>query len=103
MFEVQVLIPIVDNDGRPFTGEDHAAFEAALVDRFGGFTLFPSTAVGGWKDADGVLYNDRTRVYGIAVRSIVDGAGIGEVVTFAKAHYRQLAIFVRYLGIVEIL
>jgi len=103
MFELQVLIPVVDNDGHPFTGEDHMAFESALVDRFGGFTLFPSTAVGGWKDASGVLYTDRTRVYGIAVTSITDGAKIADVVTFAKAHYRQLAIFVRYLGIVEIL
>lgn len=103
MFEVQVLIPVVDNDGRAFTGEDHTAFEVVLVDRFGGFTLYPSTAVGGWKDASGVLFTDRTRMYGIAVASITDGAKIADVVTFAKAHYRQLAIFVRYLGLVEIL
>jgi hypothetical protein len=103
MFEVQVLIPVVDNDGRPFTGEDHTAFEAVLVDRFGGFTLLPNEAAGKWKDATGAVYPDRTRLYAIGVGSITDGAKFADVVTFAKAHYRQLAICIRYLGIVEIL
>jgi hypothetical protein len=103
MFEVQVLIPVVSNDGRAFSAEDHAAFEAVLVDHFGGFTLYPSTAIGGWKDADGVLYTDRTRVYGIAVASLADGGNVRSVVTFAMSHYAQLAIFVRYLGLVEIM
>ncbi len=102
MFELQVFIPIVGNDGIAFTGEDHTAFEAVVVERFGGFTLYPSHAVGAWVDA-GVTYRDSIRIYGIVVKSITDGAKVAEVVTFAKAHYAQLAIFIRYLGVTEIL
>lgn len=102
MFELHILIPTTDNAGNAFAAEDHAAFEGFVIDRFGGITLYPSHAVGAWIDA-GTMYRDSTRIYGIAVKSIVDGAKIAEVVAFAKAHYGQLAIFIRYLGIAEIL
>lgn len=104
MFEIQVLIPVVDNAGVVFTAEEHLAFEAVLIERFGGFTLYPANAVGGWFDAkSGITYRDHTRMYGVAVGSIVDAAKVTDVVRFAQAHYRQEAIFVRYLGQVEIL
>jgi hypothetical protein len=102
MFALTILIPVVSNDGAVFTAEDHAAFEAFTIDRFGGITLIQTTAVGAWLDA-GKLYRDETRVYEVAVASITKGHLVAEVVEFAKAHYSQLAIYVRYLGIVEIL
>jgi excisionase family DNA binding protein len=67
MFEVQMLIPLADNDGETFTAEHHAAFEAAVIDSFGGFTLYPASAIGGWRNAAGVTFSDATRIYGIAV------------------------------------
>lgn len=103
MFEVQMLIPVADNDGDTFPAAHHAAFEAAIIDSFGGFTLYPASAIGGWRNADGVTFADATRVYGIAVVSLADGDKIGGLVRFAKAFYMQEAIFIRYLGIVEIL
>lgn len=103
MFEVQMLIPLADNDGETFTAEHHAAFEAAIIDSFGGFTLYPASAVGGWRNAAGVTFSDATRIYGIAVVSIVDGDKLGALVRFAKTFYCQEAIFIRYLGIIEIL
>ncbi len=102
MVEIQILIPVADNAGVRFSPAYHAAFEAYVVDRFGGITRFPSTATGTWADA-GVTYQDRLRVYGIAMRSLTQGALLGEVVDFAKSHYRQEAIFIRYLGLNEIL
>ena len=102
MFEVQVLIPIVDNAGRTFTAFEHAEFEAFVIERFGGITRYSSEASGAWFD-EGSLHRDRSYLYGIAVPSITDGARVGDTVQFAKVHYRQLAIFIRYLGIVEIL
>ena len=39
----------------------------------------------------------------VAVRSIADGHLVGEVVEFAKSHYRQEAIYIRYLGVAEII
>jgi hypothetical protein len=103
MFEVQMLIPLADNDGETFTAEHHAAFEEAIVDAFGGFTRLPSSAIGGWKNAAGVMFSDVTRVYAVAVVSLTDGDKLGGLVRFAKAFYLQEAIFIRYLGIVEIL
>lgn len=103
MFEVQVLIPLADNDGETFTAAHHAVFEEAVVDAFGGFTRLPATAIGGWKNDAGVMFSDVTRVYAIAVASIVDGDKLGALVRFAKAFYLQEAIFIRYLGVIEIL
>lgn len=102
MFEVQILIPLADNDGEIFTTEHHASWEAAAVDMFGGFTHYPSPAVGGWLDA-GEVCKDATRIYGLAVASLVDGEKVGALVRFTKAFYDQKAIFIRYLGLVEIL
>jgi hypothetical protein len=103
MFEVQMLIPVVSNEGDVFTAEHHAAFEARVIDACGGFTLYPSTAVGGWRNDTGQEFRDRTRVYGMAIRSLADGAGVAALGNFAKAHYCQEAIFIRYLGQVEII
>lgn len=103
MFEVQMLIPFNDNDGNTFSAEHHAAFEAALLDSFGGFTLYPSSAVGGWRNTDGKAFADSTRIYGIAVPSLSEGDKVGELARLAKSHYCQEAIAIRYLGQFEIL
>jgi hypothetical protein len=102
MFEVLMLVPVADNDGDTFPEVAFDLFEEVLIARFGGFTRYPGSAVGGWVDS-GRVYRDATRVYAVVVRSVMDGGHIGEVVRFAKAHFRQEAIFVRYLGVVEIL
>jgi hypothetical protein len=102
MIIVEILIPLTSNEGAVFTADHHAAFEAHLIAVFGGFSLLPGTVKGGWADA-GVIYTDETRVYAVALVSITDGAKVADVVIVAKAHYAQLAIFVRYLGIAEIL
>ncbi len=99
---VEILIPLTSNEGAAFTADHHHAFEANLIAVFGGFSLLPGTVRGGW-EAEGVVYSDETRVYAVAMVSIVDGGDLGEVVAFAKAHYGQLAIFVRYLGLAEVL
>lgn len=103
MFEVQMLIPLASNGGEIFTVEHHAVFEATILDSFGGFTLYPSAAVGGWRNADGKTFADTTRIYGIAVVSLVDGDKVGALARFAKAFYEQDAISVRFLGVFEIL
>lgn len=102
MFEIQMLIPIADNDGDLFSPEHHFAFEVEAVRLFGGLTHYPSTAIGAWND-NGDLYQDATRVYGFAVAGLEAAAKAVELARFAKNHYRQVAIFVRYLGQVEII
>jgi hypothetical protein len=102
MFELMVLVPVVSNDGIAFAAEDFTAFEAFVIDRFGGVTLYPSNVVGSWADA-GRVYRDNSRVYGIAVRSLTQGGLVAEVVQYAKVAFDQKAIFIRYLTVVEIL
>jgi hypothetical protein len=52
----------------------------------------------------GVVFTDETRVYAVALASLlVDGHKVVTIVEIAKVHYGQLAIFVRYLGMAEIL
>lgn len=102
MIIVEILIPLTSNEGAAFTADHHAAFEAALIATFGGFSLLPGTVKGGWSDA-GVVYTDETRVYAVAIASIVEGGKVRDAAELAKAHYSQLAIFVRYLGLAEVI
>lgn len=102
MIEVTLFIPLADNDGQTFSPSDHAAFEAYATDRFGGLSRLPGEVEGKWV-SEGRLYTDRLVRYVIALGSITDGGKLGEVVSFAKKHYRQEAIFVSYLGRAEIL
>jgi hypothetical protein len=100
---VEILIPLTSNEGSAFDADHHLAFEAELIATFGGYSLLPGTVRGGWADA-GVVYTDETRVYAVAIGSLlVDGAKVLRVVEVAKKHYAQLAIFVRYLGMAEVL
>lgn len=102
MFELVVLIPTADNDGEVFADEHHASFEAFVAGLFGGLTRLPGFATGVWMD-DGRTYHDTLVAYVVAVDSITKGALVGDVVAFAKTHYRQEAIFIRYLGLAEVL
>jgi hypothetical protein len=103
MFEVQYLIPVTDNAKVEFTAVHHVAFEAALLEAFGGFTLLPAEAAGSWVNDHGVPMHDLTRVYIVAVASIAQGDRVAALAGFAKAHYAQEAIFIRYLGVSEII
>ncbi len=103
MIETTILIPLVSNEGDTFSPAHHRAFEAVLLDRFGGFTRLPGTASGGWVDG-GVTYRDDTVLYMVLVVGVLQRSeALHEVLDFAKSHYRQLAVTVRYLGVAEII
>jgi hypothetical protein len=102
MFEILILVPIRDNGGDDFPEAAFALFEELLVDRFGGFTRYPGTTTGGWAFG-GRVYRDEARVYGFVVKSIGCGDRVTAIAAFAKGHFGQEAIFIKYLGIVEIL
>ncbi|MEE8395426.1 MAG: hypothetical protein V3S29_05170 [bacterium] len=102
MFEVQIFIPLQDNEAREFTSGYHQQFERAILERFGGLSLLPGTVAGQWLDQNTVFF-DTLRVYAVALESLTQGGLVGELVEIAKAHYRQEAVFIRYLGQAEIL
>ena len=77
MFEVQMLVPVADNDGKLFKVEVVAEFESAALDRFGGFSLLPSEVVGEWRSDAGIRYRDRSHCYSIALGSIGQGGDGG--------------------------
>ncbi len=102
--EVQFLIPVRDNEGMTFGPTHDAVFEAYLARHFGGFTRLPAEAGGGWVNEDGRYFADTTRLYVVAVGGLVaDGEELRKAVAFAKLHYRQEALFLRYLGMAEVL
>lgn len=101
MIEVTILIPVADNSGETFGPTHHAKFEAFILDRFGGLSRRSESVEGLWRD-QGVTYRDTNLVYVVAIESILDGGTLREVTDFAKHHYRQEAIFLRYLGVAEI-
>lgn len=100
MIEVHILIPVADNAGHTFSARDDAAFEAELLNLFGGYSKLPGVVSGQWVSS-GQVYSDLTRVYAVALKSITDGDKVGQAVDFAKANYRQLEIYFRYLGLSE--
>lgn len=56
---IQLLLPLYDNQRRPFRKELFDAMRRELTDRFGGVTLFVrSPAVGVWEDEDGDVCRD---------------------------------------------
>ena len=53
MHLVQILLPLRDNEGKPFPGDDFARVRAELVERFGGVTAhLQAPAQGVWKDEE---------------------------------------------------
>lgn len=99
-----MLIPVRDNEGVPFDPAHDAVFEAYLASHFGGFTRLPAEAGGGWVDEDNRYYPDTMRVYIVAVDGVLAASEeLRLMATIAKAHYRQKALFLRYLGQAEVL
>lgn len=104
MIEVLFLIPTHGNDQTQFTTAQHMAFEKTLDRLFNGYTG-PFPPVGGsWKDKGGTVYRDNSQTYMALVDGLIAAAvRIQKAVKFAKTHYQQKAITVRYLGHAEIL
>ena len=51
---VEILLPLADNEGRPFGRDLFAAVREELVERFGGLTAFTrSPAQGVWEEGEG--------------------------------------------------
>jgi hypothetical protein len=103
MIEVSILVPVSDNSGVAYTATTDDAFGAELARLFNGFSRLPGTVAGGWFDAAGTYYPDESRVYVVALESIGDGGKVQQAAEAAKTIYAQKAIYVRYLGLSEIL
>jgi hypothetical protein len=103
MVELTILIPIASNEGKTFTPTHHQAWERYVVETFGGFSLLPGTIIGAWSD-NGDLFSDHSRAYVIAVDGLLGQADkLRIAVRYAAQHYTQRTIYVRYLGVSEVM
>lgn len=102
MFEVSILVPKFDNDGVAFVAEDYDSLAALACDLFGGYSCL-GNASGGWKDDAGKLYVDQHLIYAVCVNSIKDFEKVVQFAEVVKTRFRQLAVYLRYLGQAEIL
>src|SRR5687768_15987137 len=58
-FLVQVILPLYDNERRPFSPGDYVQVRRELTDRYGGVTAYTrAPAEGFWEDADGRTHRD---------------------------------------------
>jgi hypothetical protein len=59
VYLIQILLPVRDNQGRPFPRADLDAVRKELTERFGGATAFlRAPAAGLWKDEEGDVAHD---------------------------------------------
>lgn len=103
MIEISIIIPQRDNDGATFTAKEYASFEAEAVKLFGGISRLFGEIQGRWVDDQGQVDQDRSAVYVVAIDSIASGAKVDQLARKAKAIFRQKAIYIRYLGVAEII
>jgi hypothetical protein len=64
MHLVEILLPVYDNDGRPFPRADFGRVRSELAERFGGVTAFSrAPAEGFWKDEEGATARDDVVIF----------------------------------------
>ncbi|MBA2449999.1 MAG: hypothetical protein H0V51_18425 [Chloroflexi bacterium] len=101
MIGTSFLIPIRDNEGRPFLPSQWRALHQRLLVEFGGYTRV-SNVQGAWEDR-GRVYRDRNRQYLVSLESWTQLPAWLDLVRWARQTFRQEAIHVEVAGVPEIL
>lgn len=64
MYLIQILLPLYDNGGTPFTQRDYIQVRDELTERFGGITSFlRSPAEGLWRETPSLTVRDDIVIY----------------------------------------
>ena len=59
MHLIEILLPVTDNDGRPFRAEQYARIREELPERFGGITAFSrAPAHGSVREENRIVHDD---------------------------------------------
>jgi hypothetical protein len=97
MYLIQFLLPLRDNERRPFPRADFDRVRAELIERFGGVTAFlQSPATGAWKD-EGETTHDEVVLFEVMAKALDRAWWKGYRVELER-RFRQEAIVVRALG-----
>jgi hypothetical protein len=90
---VDILVPLADNDGRPFPHTAFHTFEHFLGVLVGGFTNH-GDVVGAWRSpTSGELMRDRSRSYAITLDADTAEEQIQRIDGFIRRYFRQEAAF----------
>jgi hypothetical protein len=70
-FLVQVILPLYDNERRPFSPIELVRVRRELTDRFGGVTAYTrAPAEGFWEDADGQTRRDDVVIVEVTAETV---------------------------------
>ena len=91
---LDLLLPVADNNGRPFSSEDFLAFEDLLIALAGGFTR-RGEVTGTWRSpASGQVFHDQTRAYAVTVPADVADSVVRSLSSFITDRFRQEAAWI---------
>ena len=95
MYLVELLLPLRDNDGRPFERGEFDRVKDELAERFGGVTAFlRSPAAGAWQQADGETTHDDIVIFESMADSL-DRGWWAEYRGELEGRFRQEEVVVR--------
>ncbi len=90
---VDILVPLADNDGRPFPHAAFHTFEHFLGVLAGGFTR-RGDVVGAWRSpTSGELMRDQSRSCAITLDAATAEEQIHRIDSFIRRYFRQEAAF----------
>ena len=95
MHLIEILLPIADNEGKPFPPDLRAAVRDELVEHFGGVTAFTrSPAEGLWKEGEGAPDRDDIVILEVMAERL-DRGWWGRYRNALERRFRQDVIVVR--------
>jgi hypothetical protein len=94
MYLVQLLLPLYDNEGRPFGEDLYGRVRGELTERFGGLTAYSrAPAHGVWKD-EGKTHRDDIVVFEVMAPHL-DALWWGNYRVDLEKRFRQDSIVIR--------
>ena len=69
MHLIEILLPLFDNEGRPFEGGLHARVREELVEQYGGLTAFTRNPAEGLWDDEGQRRRDEIVIFEVMADS----------------------------------
>ena len=92
---VQILLPLRDNDGHAFTGDEHGKTRHELLDRFGGVTAYQrAPATGLWEDGSNGIQRDDLLLFEVMAATL-DRAWWKNYAAALAERFRQQEVLVR--------
>ncbi|HEY9284183.1 MAG TPA: hypothetical protein VIP46_12080 [Pyrinomonadaceae bacterium] len=71
MYQIQLLLPLYDNEGRDFARAEFARVRDELAEKFGGITAYTrAPAEGVWKDAEGGVTRDSVVAFEVVAETL---------------------------------